>query len=263
MKKFILSILTTICLVFDVFAQQPCISFMGIPVDGDPVEVVNKLLDKGFTYAGHDKGSHYRLSGYFNGNKSNVYVCYYNNTVHRIMVCDSNTSSEAYIKIQFNKLITTFNNNAKYTASENNSYISNDDDISYNMRVKDKLYDALYIYNFSDWLLEYENFIKSLNKEEIAAQLQNIFSTYENVDTREFDIKVMYNNFISTENNVDLSRWPSKDHAFAYMIISTNIHIKKLEKTQYVWFRICEYGSEYYITYYYDNEDNKTFSNEL
>ena len=235
MKKFILLFLTTICLTFSSFAQMPCISFMGIPVDGDPKEVVDKLINKGFTYADHNKGSHYRLSGYFNGNKSNVYVCYYNNIVHRIMVCESNTSSEASIKIQFNKLITTFNNNTKYTGGERNRYISDEDDISYNMRVKDKQYDALFIYNFSDWLLEYEKFIKTLDTEEITIHLQNIFSTYENADTGDFDIKVMYNNFISTENNVDLSIWPSKNHAFVYMIINTNIQIKKLEKNKKVW----------------------------
>ena len=77
MKKIILSVLTTICLTFGVFAQQPCISFMGIPVDGEPKEVVDKLIDKGFTYVDHVKDSHYILSGYFNGNKSNIYVKYY------------------------------------------------------------------------------------------------------------------------------------------------------------------------------------------
>lgn len=263
MKKIILSVLTTICLTFGVFAQQPCISFMGIPVDGEPKEVVDKLIDKGFTYVDHVKDSHYILSGYFNGNKSNIYVKYYNNTVYRIMASELYNKSEASIKIHFNNLITKFNNIQKYTPDKRNSYISYTDDISYNMSVKDKLYDAIYYYNFSDWLAEYDKFIKTADNEQINAILQNIFDTSKNIDFKDVDIKAIYNNFINTKNNVDLSIWPSKDHAFVYMIVTTCVKMQELKLTQCVWFRICEYGSEYYITYYYDNEDNKTFSNEL
>ena len=61
------------------------------------------------------------------------------------MVSDVNTMDEASIKIRFNKLCQQFQNNEKYIKlSDENYEISDQENISYEMTVKNKLYDALF-----------------------------------------------------------------------------------------------------------------------
>ena len=60
------------------------------------------------------------------------------------MVADKNTINETDIKIRFNSLCRQFENNSKYISSVDNYTIPDDEDISYEMLVNNKRYEALF-----------------------------------------------------------------------------------------------------------------------
>ena len=120
-------------------AQKSVTQFLGIPVDGTKSEMIRKLKAKGFESAPYDKEV---LEGEFNGQDVMVYVVTNNNKVYRIMVADANLTDEAQIKIRFNNLCDQFKNNRKYFCSGDYK-IPEDEDISYEMAVKAKEYQAV------------------------------------------------------------------------------------------------------------------------
>lgn len=122
-------------------AQKSVTQFLGIPVDGTKSEMIRKLKAKGFESAPYDKEV---LEGEFNGQDVMVYVVTNNNKVYRIMVADANPTNEAQIKIRFNNLCDQFKNNRKYFCSGDYK-IPEDEDISYEMAVKAKEYQALFL----------------------------------------------------------------------------------------------------------------------
>lgn len=140
MKKFILLFLTTICLSFSSFAQQPCITFLGIPVDGTKREMISKIEAKGYKYDAYND----YLVGEFNGVNVFIVVQTINNKVWRIAIVDKSFTDETNIKIRFNRLLEQFSNNSKYVKVDGNP-LNENDDISYEMTVHKKRYDAAFI----------------------------------------------------------------------------------------------------------------------
>lgn len=60
------------------------------------------------------------------------------------MVADVNTVDETNIRIRFNNLCEQFADNPKYTSLADNCMIPEDEDISYEMLVHDKRYEAIF-----------------------------------------------------------------------------------------------------------------------
>ena len=60
------------------------------------------------------------------------------------MVSDAYDINESDIKIRFNNLVRQFENNEKYSAFLENQTISDSEDISYNMTVNNKRYEAIF-----------------------------------------------------------------------------------------------------------------------
>lgn len=130
---------------FSSFAQNKDVTkFLGIPVDGTKTEMKQKLIAKGFVPK--KMGDLEWLEGEFNGRNVNVYICTNNNKVYRIMLADKNTVDEAQIKIHFNNLVKQFENNKRYYAFGDYS-LSDEEDISYEMIVHNKIYAAYYSQN--------------------------------------------------------------------------------------------------------------------
>ena len=100
------------------YAQKDVTQFLGIPVDGNKSEMIQKLKDKGFTINPNLKNV---LDGEFNGIDVNIYILTNNNKVRRIAVMDANPSSEANIKIRFNNLLKQFQNNARYLSTSDST----------------------------------------------------------------------------------------------------------------------------------------------
>ena len=148
MKKLILFV--AVCILFgagNVTAQQnknktEVTKFLGIPVDGTKSQMIQKIKAKGFTY--NQKQD--RLKGKFNGRDVYVSVVTNKNKVWRIVVQDVVPSSETNIKIRFNELCRQFAENEKYVPQNltGNYEIESDEDISYNITVRNKRYEAGY-----------------------------------------------------------------------------------------------------------------------
>lgn len=123
---------------------------MGIPVDGSKKEVVKALKKKGFKASKTDKDA---LQGVFNGSTVNVYVLETCDKVSRIAVLPVYGSNSTDAKIAFNNLCSQFLNKDNYVARDNDIIIPtykdisipSDEDISYEMRVNGKRYEASFV----------------------------------------------------------------------------------------------------------------------
>lgn len=147
MKKiFTLAVLLMTTIVLFAQEEKDVTKFLGIPVDGYKSEMISKLKAKGFTSTSNDKNI---LEGEFNGKDVELHVVTNNNKVYRIAVADKNHVSETSIRIRFNTLLSQFENNSKYIGYGNKP-ISEDEDLGYEIRVKDKRYEASFYQN-GDW----------------------------------------------------------------------------------------------------------------
>lgn len=228
MKKII-----TLCLMamiaINLFAQTDVTTFLGIPVDGFKPAMKQKLIAKGFT--SQNVGGEDVLVGEFNGTKVNIFIVTNNNKVCRIMVCDANNQDEANIKIRFNKLVNQFENNKRYVSLDKYT-LSDQEDISYEMLVHKKTYEALF-YQAPKW---------------------------ENVDTLALQNQVREELLAkySEEQLANPTEEISKETQDIAMKIGMDLVFKKP-----VWFRICENYGQYYIAMYYDNEYNRANGEDL
>ena len=147
-------------------AQKDITQFLGIGIDGLKSEIIQKLKEKGFVSDTYKKDV---LDGEFNGTNVNLHVVTNNNRVYRIMVADKNSINETDIKIRFNTLIEQFRNNKKYLpvpdAKIEKYIIPEEEDISYELTVKNKRYEAVFYQKSSEYnALEIE--IANLYKKE-------------------------------------------------------------------------------------------------
>lgn len=261
MKRFFVLITLALALTNIFYAQNDVTKFMGIPVDGTKNEMINQLLKKGFK---HDESQDNwtRLTGFFNGVNSNIYITTNKNIVDRIFVCDKNTYSKSQIIIRFNKLVKQFANNENYISDGYEKFIiPQNEDISYEMLCHNKNYNALF-YQKPDTINinEYTSNLNNLSDEELCNKVNNLIQS----DT--LLIKKLYNTFdleyFNNRKGIDID---NKNKGFLIMVAElSNLH--KLSFNKYkkpVWFTICTYGSEYYIAIYYDNEYNKAQGEDL
>lgn len=139
MKKILIAL--ALLLGTTAVAQEKDVTkFLGIPVDGFKSEMIQKLKEKGFVSSAYQDDV---LEGEFNGTEVNVRIGTNNNKVYRICLTDKHTRNEADIKVRFNNLCSQFENNKRYI-SIGEQTISEDDDIRYNMSVKNKRYEATF-----------------------------------------------------------------------------------------------------------------------
>ena len=159
MRKF-LTLLAMIAISASVFAQKEVTQFMGIPVDGSPTEMIKKLKAKGFTTDEDvmrdvkqgliDLDGPEVLTGRFNGEYVRLYLNVGTNNVWRISLVDKNSRDETQIKIRFNTLVRQFEGNGKYVPYVDEQTIADDEDISYQMTVNKKPYEAIFLQKGED-----------------------------------------------------------------------------------------------------------------
>lgn len=142
MKKLFLSLFLSVMTFAAIAQDNNTIKFLGIPVDGNKKEMISKLQAKGYEY---DTSSD-ALFGEFNGINVIISVQTVNNRVWRIAIVDANMNSdEANIKIRFNRLFEQLSNNGKYEVADG-STLGEKEDISYEMLVHKKRYDASFTF---------------------------------------------------------------------------------------------------------------------
>lgn len=228
MKRLFL-ILILALLAVSVFAQGDVTTFLGIPVDGYKSEMKQKLASKGFIQ--RIVGDNEFFEGEFNGTDVNIYIGTNNNKVYRLMLCDAHTQDEANIKIRFNKLVRQFENNKRYVCFSDQT-LSEDVDISYEMSVHSKNFDAMFFQapdmEKADTLALQKLVLDELQNKYTSEQLQN----------------------------------PTEEISQDVQAVSVKVAMDLLYKKP-VWFRISEHYGEYYITMFYDNEYNHADGEDL
>lgn len=225
MKKIILLIVLLI-ITISTFAQKDVTKFMGIPIDGFKPEMIKKLKEKGFVSSTTDKDI---LEGEFNGTQVNVHVATNNNKVCRIVLCDAHQRDETDIKIRFNKLCQQFKNNSKYTSLDDYT-IPEDEDISYEMRVNSKRYEAIF----------YQN--------PVITDSLAIANDIKEIILQKYSEKELEN--------------PTDDVKTDITKMSLSYAMDLMSKKP-VWFMISEFYGKYYITMFYDNEYNRANGEDL
>lgn len=227
MKKLFFAFMF-LCMSSVLHAQNDVTKFLGIPVDGTKSEMIRQLKAKGFTINPYDSDV---LEGEFNGSDVNVFIATTRNKVSRIMVADKNNVDETQIRIRFNKLCEQFASNPKYYGSEDQK-ISEDEDISYEMNIHNKQYQAIFYQTngstIDDNAQRYrEELEKRYSKEELENPSEELTNEIKNAI-----LELISNSF------------------------------EKMQKKS-VWFTIGESYGKYNILMYYDNEYNRANGEDL
>lgn len=225
MKKLAL-IITTLLFSVSVFAQEDVTKFLGIPIDGFKPEMIKKLKAKGFVE--HPYSSDV-LVGEFNGRDVEVSVVTNNNKVYRIFLRDRYASSETDIKIRFNTLCKQFEGNKKYLSLSEQA-IPEDEDISYEMSVNKKRYEAAFYQAL-------ESLDTTAIQQQILPKIMEEFTQEELANpTEEIRAKIL-------------------EKAFMYTL--------QIVEKKTVWFMIDNDGGSYRILMYYDNKLNQANGEDL
>ena len=228
--KFFFTVFVLFIIPVALFAQKDVTQFLGIPVDGNKSEMIEKLKSKGFTISPNDKDV---LVGQFNGTSVNIHIVTNNNKVCRIMVADVNYSNEIDTKIRFNNLLQQFKMNEKYmtvSLTPEKYIIPDDEKISYEMLVNKKRYEAAF----------YQMPIK--------------------IDTVSLAEKIK-SKLASKYTEEQLSN-PTEELQKEMITIGLSFMLEIYSKKS-VWFMINELYGKYYITMYYDNEYNTANGEDL
>ena len=206
-------------------AQIEVTKFLGIPVDGNKQQMIQKIKEKGYLY----NSNYDRLEGEFNGRDVFIYVVTNNNKVYRILVEDAVYSSEGDIKIRFNTLLRQFeNNNQKYfSMSTEDGELSESEDISYEMTVNNKRYEAAFI--------QTNNTLDSVT---LSKKME------------EFNKENKGNDYL-----LDMTDEQILDASIKFFL---SLYIDNS-----VWFMINERYGRYGILLYYDNNRNRANGEEL
>lgn len=217
--------LFTLFFTFSLFAQKDVTKFLGFPVDGSKSEMIKNLKSKGFKVK--TLGDIEYLTGRFNGEEVKVHILVENGKVARIMLADVIGRSERDIKQRFNRLCNEFNKNGKYV-SNGDFIITDDEDISYEMLLHDKRYEASF-YQLPEGMT-LEEFVESVANDALA----------------EYPI----------ENRSSLP----DELIIIECMTSVYEHLSKKS----VWFDIVQDSpKEYRIFMYYDNEYNRANGEDL
>ena len=206
-------------------AQIEVTKFLGIPVDGNKQQMIQKIKEKGYLY----NSNYDRLEGEFNGRDVFIYVVTNNNKVYRILVEDAVYSSEGDIKIRFNTLLRQFeNNNQKYfSMSTEDGELSESEDISYEMTVNNKRYEAAFI-----------QITNTLDSVTLSKKMQ------------EFNKENYGDDYL-----LDMTDEQILDASIKFFL---SLYIDNS-----VWFMINERYGRYGILLYYDNNRNRANGEEL
>ena len=140
MKRFLITFLFVLTTIAAIAQDNNTIKFLGISVDGTKKEMISKLQAKGYEYDAYSDN----LFGEFNGTDVIIFVQTVNNRVWRIGICDANVNNDATnIKHRYNRLFEQLSNSGKYEVHVGNT-LGEEDDISYEMTVHKKRYDAVF-----------------------------------------------------------------------------------------------------------------------
>ncbi len=230
MKKSFLILVLIFISELSSMAQRIPVEFMGIPVDGTKTDMINALKEKGFMQSIEGM-----LEGEFNGIDVYLVVNTTKNKVDRIALFNRIPLSEEGAKVQFNALCDQFESSPKYIkyADEDKDFrIPMEEDVSYQILVNHKRYEA----NFCQKI--------DLNTTEVKDSIQE--------EVKELLGATSKDSIISEERIRDCS-------AAVESFLSTFATYKRN-----VWFLLSRLESgKYNLLLFYDNEYNRPHGEDL
>lgn len=261
-KALLITLLALISLT--VFGQNGNpLKFMGIPIDGSKAQFEAKLKTKGFQYNSLTEG----YKGQFNGKIVNVFVHTNHDVVDRVYVSFPETTEEN-IRIEYNRLLQQFYDTGKYMDLSFNEEIPADEDISYEITVNNKRYQAEFTYidserdpiPYIDGLVELlSDYLTSEQKEELKAGIKGLINLPEDeIEAAKAELMTKLEQMgTSIDNSVNAD--PEKALHF---VINLFDGIKSMADGT-VWFMIHERYGRYNISLYYDNVHNQAHGEDL
>ena len=263
MKKAILITLLACFSVVCMGQNEGALTFLGIPIDGTEAQFTAKLRKKGFTY----NSAYESYKGQFNGKSVDVYIHTNHNLVDRVYVAFPYNSEEG-IRGEFNKLLSQFKDNGKYVDLSMNTEIPSDEDISHEISVNKKRYQASYSYfNFDRDPLEFMNalidkFDEFLMPEQIAELKATIKTTMEAPEDEREEIQAKMMAELQ-QLGLNQSGDENADQEKAFRFLLTFMDGLKSLADGDVWFMIHENYGRYSIGLYYDNLHNQAHGEDL
>lgn len=246
MKKFAATLFLVCSCLFAIAQNSNTLTFLGIPVDGSKRDMEAQLKQKGFK----KKYGHGLLGGQFNGEDVAVSIHTNHQIVDRILVAFQPTT-EHEIRIKYNRLLTQFKNNSKYSEIFcDNAEIPMDEDIEHEISVNHKRYEATFRYLNPD---------EDLSEEGIMERCYNagLSSTWPEGKVADFITHIANFSNLSEKEQAELYEL-TLDLLQATKSVFDSITIGS------VWFtihRICK--DAYYIGLYYDNLANRPNGEDL
>ena len=221
MKRIVAAILLSVITVFG-YAQER-VKFLGIPVDGTFSSMSYKLRQKGFKQVGD------HLEGEYKGEPVNVFIHTTNGNVDRIIAAYKESLSKYGIYKEFNALKENYDKDEKFLLIKGDA-ISEDENISYEMRVHNKLYACSYILN--PFIMDENDEFTDYAKDLINRSIEEVDELIKNGDVKEKD----------------------RDEKITLHAVDKAIS----ERSGIVGFAISdEGGGRYIIMYYFNNEKNR------
>lgn len=239
------------------------LKFLGIPIDGSKAQFETKLKAKGFRYNSLNDG--YR--GQFNGKTVDVFIHTNHDVVDRVYVAFPRTSEES-IRNEFNRLLKQFNETGKYLDLSMNEEIPAEDDISYEMTVKNKRYEASFTYidndrdpaGFIDGMVDLlSEYISERDRAILKEEIKRLVDLPE--EEREAAQAALMAKVQGMSAGITSEEEPDPEKVYRAMLAFLE-GMKALADGD-VWFTIHEYYGEYYIGLYYDNLHNQAHGEDL
>lgn len=267
MKRTLLIALLTLFSAMCVGQDGGPLKFLGIPIDGTETQFAAKLKAKGFIYNSVTEG----YKGQFNGKNVDVYIHTNHNMVDRVYVAFPYTSEES-IRVEFNRLLSQFNDNGKYMDLSMNEEIPSNEDISYEVTVNKKRYQASFSYFDSDrdpiaLITALMDKLTDFFTDEQLAELKDYVTKAMDLPEDQRDalqaemmaemMTEMQKIGLGQDGNTDID--PEKTIRFFVTYLDSMRSLADGE----VWFMIHERYGRYQIGLYYDNLHNQAHGEDL
>lgn len=239
------------------------LKFLGIPIDGPSAQFETKLKAKGFSYNSYTEG----YKGQFNGKTVDVYVHTNHDIVDRVYVAFPFTS-EQEIRNEFNRLLKQFNDTGKYLDLSFNEEIPAEEDISYEISVKNKRYQATFTYidgdrdpaPFIDGMVDLlSDYLTEEDRAELKADIKKLVDLPKE-EQEAYQAEMMAKmQQMGTKVDADAEADPEKALRFVFSFFEG---MKSMADGS-VWFMIHESYGRYNIGLYYDNLHNQAHGEDL
>ena len=262
-KTILITLLALLSFVCHSQDEGGPIKFLGIPVDGPKSQFVAKLKDKGFYYS----SLYESYKGQFNGKDVDVYVHTNHNLVDRVYV-DFPPTNEESIKVEFNRLLSQFKKSDKYDDLNMNQEIPSDEDISYEMTVNSKRYQASFSYFDSsrDHREYVEPMIRALSDYFTEEQLELLSeSLKKSLDAPKEEQESILAEALERAQELSSNLDPevALDPMLPFKIVASMMMGLSSAADGQVWFMIHQRYGRYNIGLYYDNLHNQANGEDL